>query len=313
MNRTENANHPFNRWLIVRQGAIGDTILLSPLIQTIRSAVPHAWIELMGVRERVGLLVGDGLADSAVSLERPGMERLYVDHAPLPRDLMDYFGSFDVILFFSGSNRPSLQNQLQVKPETTVRVYPALPPPGYSQHSSDHYRAILKGLIDVASPPVPRIVLQSTEIEEADRYFDTLGIDRKRAFLLAMHVGAGSAAKRAPLDIFVQIANSIHPPVPIVCLVPQGPADSEAVSQFRSRMKNHRIHILQELPLRHLAAILSLSHAAVGNDSGIIHMAAAVGCPTLALFTSSDPVVWHPLGYRSRALVLSEGYLDRLR
>jgi ADP-heptose:LPS heptosyltransferase len=49
-----------------------------------------------------------------------------------------------------------------------------------------------------------------------------------------------------------------------------------------------------ELPL--LAAILSQCHLFIGNDSGITHLAAALGVPTIALFGPTDPYVWGPRG-----------------
>lgn len=309
----EKRTNSLYRWLIVRQGAIGDTILLSPLIQSIRFAYPHAWIELMGVRERVELLVGEGLADSAASSERSGMERLYSDDSPLPNELIDYLHSFDVILYFAGNNRERLRRRLPIRPETITRVYPALPSPAQGLHCAHHYLGILDGLIEVKSPPVPRLALRSDEIDEVENDLRSQGIDRNRAFVFALHIGAGSLAKRAPLELFVQIAESFYKQAVSVCWVAQGPADSDAVSQFQAALAGREVRVLKELPLRKLAAILSLAQAMIGNDSGITHMAAAVGCPTLALFTGSDPEIWRPLGDRARSLLLSERYRERFR
>jgi len=41
----------------------------------------------------------------------------------------------------------------------------------------------------------------------------------------------------------------------------------------------------------------------IGNDSGLTHLAAATGCPTIALFGASDPAVWRPLGDHVRVIV----------
>ncbi len=61
----------------------------------------------------------------------------------------------------------------------------------------------------------------------------------------------------------------------------------------------------RNLPLPALAAALSRCALYAGNDSGVTHLAAASGCPTVALFGASDPVVWAPRGRRVR--VVSSG------
>jgi len=53
-----------------------------------------------------------------------------------------------------------------------------------------------------------------------------------------------------------------------------------------------------DLPLRTLAGVLARCSVYVGNDSGVSHLAAAVGAPTVAIFGPTDPRVWGPRGPR---------------
>ncbi|MBN2328374.1 MAG: glycosyltransferase family 9 protein [Candidatus Omnitrophica bacterium] len=292
------------RWLIVRQGAIGDTILLSSLIRFIRSAIPSAWIEVMGVYERVELLVGDHMADSALSSERIGMEELWMEHGGVSGDLSQFLGSYDVILYFAGSNRERLRKRLQIRPDMIVRVHPALPDEQAYMHCTDHYISVLHGILPRKETPAPQLDLRQAEILEAQNYLESLGIDRRNALLVGLHVGAGGRAKRAPLRLFTLAVKSLQSQRPIVCLVPQGPADHEIVSRFVKQSGAESIFILNELPLRKLASVLSLLEMFIGNDSGITHMAAAVGRPTLALFSTGNPRIWRPLGKRVRTMIV---------
>ena len=58
----------------------------------------------------------------------------------------------------------------------------------------------------------------------------------------------------------------------------------------------------QNLPLTELMTQISRCRAFIGNDSGITHLAAYIGCPTTVLFGPTDPRVWGPLGRRARVI-----------
>ncbi len=58
----------------------------------------------------------------------------------------------------------------------------------------------------------------------------------------------------------------------------------------------------QNLTLRELSRVLRRCRAYIGNDTGITHLAAYLGCPVTALFGPTDPRVWGPVGRRSRVI-----------
>ncbi len=106
-----------------------------------------------------------------------------------------------------------------------------------------------------------------------------------REDFIVIHPFASSPSKRWPLDLFREAAALL--PCPVRWLA--GPEErlDEAV----------RINDLYEL-----ACWLSRARLYIGNDSGISHLAAAVGVPTLAIFLASDPLVWAPRGQHVRVL-----------
>ena len=73
------------------------------------------------------------------------------------------------------------------------------------------------------------------------------------------------------------------------------------------------IEAWRNLPLPRLASRLARSALCVGNDSGISHLAAAVGCPLLVLFGPTRPGVWAPRGVGVRIMRSATGRLDALR
>jgi hypothetical protein len=114
---------------------------------------------------------------------------------------------------------------------------------------------------------------------------------------LALHPGSGSPRKNWPAEHFLELVGRLRPPQPwlVVC----GPADGEAVRPFRARPD---ALVAEDVPLRVLGALLAGAATFVGNDSGVSHLAAAWGAPTVALFGPTDAAVWAPDGHHVRVV-----------
>lgn len=290
------------RWLIVRTGAVGDTVLLSSTLRAVRRECPDAWIEVAGVQDRVALLKAPGLADETVSSDRPGWESLFSGHEPLHPELASYLDTFDAIVYYTGTDRDLLRKRLRQRPDQIIRLHPALPPErDGKRHVVYHYLDAFEGILQNLSPPHPRIYLTDTEREAALQKSIDLKIDRERTFILTLHVGAGSRIKQAPPEWFTHCADWFSRRFPISLIVPRGPADERAIAELITLLpKNLKPIDLQCDSLRELASVLSLSDLVIGNDSGVTHIAAALGIPTAVFFLTSDPAVWKPLGDRVR-------------
>lgn len=124
---------------------------------------------------------------------------------------------------------------------------------------------------------------------------------------LAVHPGSGSAAKNWPVERFSALVDALTAGQP--WLLVQGPADDASATPLRMLP---RAVVASGWPLRALGALLGCAGLYVGNDSGVTHLAAAWGAPTLALFGPTDPAVWGPLGERTTSLRSPNGRLDGL-
>ena len=137
-------------------------------------------------------------------------------------------------------------------------------------HAVDFYLEQVRTLGPCESDGIPRIRCpRETEEVEAENF-------------AVIHPFSGSARKNWPLENFGQLARRLGIAMPVYwCYGPNDPPGDEAV----------RIENLYEL-----ACWLAKASLFVGNDSGITHLAAAVGTPVLALFGPTDPAVWAPRG-----------------
>ncbi len=109
---------------------------------------------------------------------------------------------------------------------------------------------------------------------------------------MVIHPGSGGAAKRWPLERFAEVARRLDQPVAWVL----GPAEREDRA-CREAMETTGA-VLDELSLEELSAALARCRLYIGNDSGVSHLAAALGVPTVAVFGATDPATWSPRGQR---------------
>ncbi len=169
---------------------------------------------------------------------------------------------FDSIVSWYGANRPEFRDAVRHLP---FEFFPALPPPDTRLHAADFF---LRQVAGDASPAVPRIACPRTD-----------------GGFVVIHPFSGSAKKNWPLDRFRDVARRLDAPV-CWCAGPEEPLENAV-----------RFDDLYDL-----ARWLAGARLYIGNDSGITHLAAAVGTPVVALFGPTDPAVWAPRGEHVRVV-----------
>jgi hypothetical protein len=244
------------RRLLIRPGAIGDFIVSLPALQCLRTTYTEAWTASANVP-----LVR--FADHARSIASTGLDLLGIAGEP-PARLVEELRAFDSIVSWYGANRPEFRGLVQSL-GLPFTFFPALPMEGAGVHATEFYLQQARTLGPCASDGIPR-----------------LQCDVQREDFIAIHPFSGSPKKNWPLEKFRELARALEQSAPVRwCAGPEDPPLENAV----------RIDDLYEL-----ACWLARAGLYVGNDSGITHLAAAVGTPVLALFGPTDPDVWAPRG-----------------
>jgi len=136
-------------------------------------------------------------------------------------------------------------------------------------------------------PPVPPD-MEATVAEEGEA--SAFLQDRLQPGFLAIHPGSGGAPKNWPSDRFASLARELEAQ-PFLLI--EGPADAVSVAAIAQNASCVRA---THLSLRGLGAVLRRAGLFGGNDSGVTHLAAAWGAPTLCLFGPTDPSIWAPVG-----------------
>ena len=185
--------------------------------------------------------------------------------AVLPsEDVLQRLRAFDDIYSWYGTAHPEFRDAVSTLP---FRFFDALPPPGTALHATEFFCAQVGAAVGAASvTPV---------IDPGPR--------RQEDFII-LHPFASSPSKRWPLEHFRKLAAVLDRTC--WCAGPEEPL-ADAV----------RIRDLYEL-----AQWISTARAYVGNDSGITHLAAAVGIPVVVLFGPTDSSIWAPRGKNVRVI-----------
>jgi len=109
---------------------------------------------------------------------------------------------------------------------------------------------------------------------------------------LLLHPGSGHPRKNWPEENFLLLAEELRPEIPVQILL--GPAEETSLSFWEKGGWKEKV-ILSSTPEKLMEA-LKAARLFLGNDSGVTHLAAATGLPTLAIFGPTDPAVWAPRG-----------------
>ena len=240
------------RRLLIRPGAIGDFIVSLPALESLRADYTQVWCATQNVPLA-------RFADSAQSIVSAGLDRIGLLPA---EDVFARLETFDSIISWYGTNRPEFQQLVRHLP---FRFLPALPTgPG---HAVEFY-------------------LSQAGAKAVTRY-PTISCPESPRTFAVIHPFASNPGKRAPIQVFQQIASRLAETMPVHWLC--GP---EEELENATRIDN----------LYDLACWLSGARIFVGNDSGISHLAAAVGTPVQAFFRTTNPGIWAPRGLAVNAV-----------
>ncbi len=170
-----------------------------------------------------------------------------------------------------------------------------------------HRVAALGALVDAAEPPAPRLWLAPAHEAAAER------LAPAGRPLLALGAGAGWPGKRWPGERFAALAARLTEPggvVPGAAVAVLGDEADRAHTRSLVAGLPGCLDLVGTVDLLTAAALLRRCSLFVGNDSGLMHIAAAVGAPTLGLFGPSREDHYAPWGPRAAVVRTAASYED---
>ncbi len=294
--------------LIVHQGGLGDFILCLPAFGSVRRYYPKALIELMGYPRTLQLVERRYYVDRTKSIDQAGLGSFYLKDGSLDGAVSRYLAGFDRAFLFLQDREGIFSDNIRKTGVKGVFSISPFPEEGRRAHVIDH---MLSSLSSMGIPPggsIPRIFLLEEDRQFAEDWLRHRGgYEGGQKGLVAIHPGSGSRKKLWPIENFLDLAKRITGDLRVKTILLIGPAEREYVGNGLGWMRSISSMWAEGLPLIQVASLLDRCGCYIGNDSGITHLAAAVGVPTIALFGPTDPEIWGPRGKRVAILRKNPG------
>jgi len=296
------------RILVMRLDRLGDVILSTPVLEALRQRYPHAFIAMMVRAANQDILHGNPYLNEVIVYEKEGTHHSVWGTIRFARRLRRY--AFDTAIVLHPSNRSHWIPWLAHIP---VRI-------GYHRkrsswlltHRLPHRKQegakpemvytleLLEPLGIVPNPALrPHISLQPRAVKYTETLLTEAGISSGDR-LVAIHPSASCVSRRWMPDRFAQVADRLITEQGIRICIVAAEADASYAHAMRDAMRQPVLDLTGRLSVAELAALLHRCRLLISNDTGPVHVAAAMGTPVVDIFGRNQrglsPLRWGPMG-----------------
>lgn len=291
--------------LVIRGGAIGDFILTLPAIAALRKNFPDAFLEVLGYPHIAQLALAGGLVDRVESIGARALAAFFARGGELAEELVDYFSEFDLIISYLYDPDQIFSTNVSRCTRGQFIAGPHRPKEGTAIHAAQLYLKPLERLAIFDADPVPRLRMGNDSADAASPLFRS-GNDR----VLALHPGSGGDHKNWPETKWAELLQNLINQTSFNLLLVGGEAEGERLQRLAAALPPARVRVAQSRPLPELGQMLQQCAGFIGHDSGISHLAAAVGLPGLILWGETDEEIWRPPSDKMLVLRHPDGLAD---
>jgi len=283
--------------LVIHPGALGDVLQAVPALRALRL---EGSIAFAGQPRLGALLQGLGLVEAVLPYDGLGLEALFTAE-PVPAALAERLARFERVISWFGVRDELYAGRLRTIARRSVIAPPV---PAADSPMMTVWQHLLATIGVTARVELTPLDLPHAWRVEARRVLIRLGAEPARP-LLVVHPGAGGQGKLWPAKNLARVIGQVTEKIGGQALIHQGPADRDAAEQLTRLLDASALRLVEpDLPL--LAGILGDASAYLGGDSGVSHLAAAVGAAALILFPAATRERWAPWSPTAHALTMSD-------
>jgi heptosyltransferase-2 len=288
---------------------LGDAVLTLPALEALARRFPRAEIWLLAKPWVSGLFAGQPAVDRVIEYRTADLHRGVTGRQRLANSLRGE--GFDLAVLFPNSLDAAMLAWLARIPRRVgyptegrrwllthpVPRVPTLP----GRHQAERYLDIVRALGGNGAASL-RLRVTAEARESAGKLLADLGAG-PGDLCLALNPGAVyGGAKRWPVERFAAVADGLAERCGARILLLGSHRECSILDEVGARMRQSAIHLGGRTDLRTLVGLLERVRLLLTNDTGAMHVAAAVGTPVLAVFGPTDPQATGPLASHSRIL-----------
>ena len=299
--------------LVIHPGALGDVVLSFPALVALKRQ-KKASVSLLCSSDPGKIAHELNVVDAHFSFESARFSSLF--HQEMTPGVIEFISDYDTITLISVSD--TMEGHLRQNHGGKVHRISPRPPVEEETHVALYIIRQLenKGLLDKCGTRTAASLLkptgamrnrqtrdpQSTIRDEASPFCGQ-AVDQIEGLQteVVMHPGAGSPRKRWPVERFIQAAASVKGMDLGEVIFVLGPAESDLAPFLKARSRGC-FRVCEVSDVSYLMVLLGQARSFVGNDSGVTHLSAFAGIPTVAIFGPSSPKRWSPVGRATRVL-----------
>lgn len=296
------------RGVIVNPGALGDCILILPLAEYMIKTLGLSSVDIIGKTDYIDFCPGRTSIRNIRAIDSIQFHRFFVDEKDFSIEekdpLVSAFAGYEWIVSFLGEAETDFEKNLVFTIYSTqsaeISILPIFAPDGSDCHIADFY--IRKFIRENEFEPAEYkfntagtlITPVNTDLQWGRQLLASVGINPD-AKTVIIQPGSGGKHKCWHLDNYCKIAADLadNGYQPLFLL---GPAEQERFSESQKQKINNAGKMIFSLNIKQVMQLLSASEAYIGNDSGVSHLAGAIGKKTIAIFGPTDQNVYKPIG-----------------
>jgi heptosyltransferase-2 len=309
-----------NRILIIAPNWIGDAVMSQPLLANLKTIYPQSQIDVLAspwvapiyrACTEVNQVIEAGLAHKqlqwglrrqlAKQLEANQYEACFVLPNSFKSALIPWIANIPFRIGYRGEMRFGLINLALENPSKVNR------PP-----MANHYLALSNALdhshgIDTSYPVDPKLNISTVAKQSVSAKLQAASIKEKSIYVLCPGAEYGTT-KRWPTEHFATLAKKLISNGPDACVILLGSKGDHALGEEITALAANVSQIHNwcgETSLDEAIALIGMSKALVSNDSGLMHIGAALKVPQVAIFGSSDPHHTPPLSDKAKVIWLN--------